>query len=294
VKVLVTGGSGLIGSRLLSRLASRHEVIALVRREPEPSTQPGVRFVRGDLAGSALPQQLPDRIDGVVHLAQSKRYRDFPEGAEDVFLINVQSTFRLLDYARRAGASSFVLASTGGLYGNSREPIPETAPLLPSSPYLRSKRMAELLLEDYAEWFSTVAVRPFFVYGPGSGQMLVSRLAQRILDEQEIVVDGEPGQRINPIFVDDAAAAFEAALDLTGEEVVNVAGEEIVSVGDLARRLGDALGRDAIVRHQGSGPEGDLVADTQRMRTVLGIEPATPLSIGLAEVARWLALPERS
>jgi nucleoside-diphosphate-sugar epimerase len=253
-----------------------------------------VRFVRGDLAGSRLPEELPDRIDGVVHLAQSMRYREFPDGAEDVFLVNVQSTFRLLDYARRAGASSFVLASTGGLYGHSREPIPETAPLLPTSPYLRSKRMAELLLEDYAEWFSTIAVRPFFVYGPGSGQMLVARLARQVLDDQEIVVQGEPGLRINPIFVDDAAAAFEAALDLTGEQVINVAGREIVSVGDLARRLAEALGRNAVVRHEGTGPDGDLIADTQRMRTVLGVEPATPLSSGLDAVARSLALPERS
>ena len=292
MKVLVTGGTGLIGSSLLTRLGGEHEVIALARREPE-SAPANVRFVRGDLAAGELPDELPDRIDGVIHLAQSMRYRDFPEGAEDVFLVNVQSTFRLLDYARRAEASSFVLASTGGLYGNSSEPIPESAPLNPTSPYLRSKRIAELLLEDYAESFSTVALRPFFVYGPGSGQMLVSRLARQILDGKEIRVEGDPGLRINPIYVDDAAAAFEAALRMTGSEAINVAGDEVVSVSDLASRLGEALGRKAVVRHEGSGPDGDLIADTGRMRSALGVEPATDLSSGLAEVARSLALPDR-
>jgi UDP-glucose 4-epimerase len=293
MKVVVTGGRGLIGSSLISRLAERHEVIALSRTEPAQGQRQNVRFVRGDLTESRLPEELPSPIDGVVHLAQSLRYREFPDGAEDIFLINVQGTFRLLDYARRAGAQSFVLASTGGLYGYSHAPIPETAPLRPSSPYLRSKRIAELLLEDYVDWFSTIVLRPFFVYGPGSGQMLVARLALQILEGTEIRVAGEPGLRINPIFVDDAAAAFEAALDLTGDQIVNVAGEEIVSVGDLARRLADALDRNAIVRHEGAGPEGDLIADTRRMRTLLGVEPATPLSRGIAAVARWLALPER-
>jgi UDP-glucose 4-epimerase len=267
-------------------------VIALARREPE-TVPANVRFVRGDLAAAELPQELPDRIDGVVHLAQSMRYRDFPDGAEDVFLVNVQSTFRLLDYARRAEASSFVLASTGGLYGVSQEPIPESAPLNPTSPYLRSKRIAELLLADYTESFSTVAVRPFFVYGPGSGQMLVSRLARQILDGEEIRVDGDPGLRVNPIYVDDAAAAFEAALGVTGSEAINIAGDEVVSISDLAQRLGEALGRKAVVRHEGSGPGGDLIADTARMRSTLGVEPATDLSSGLAEVARSLALPDR-
>ena len=294
MRVLVTGGTGLIGGRLLSRLGAEHEVIALARREPDPLPAK-VRFVRGDLAAAELPEELPDRIDGIVHLAQSMRYRDFPEGAEDVFRVNVQSTFRLLDYARRAEASSFVLASTGGLYGVSSEPIPETAPLNPTSPYLRSKRIAELLLEDYGDWFSTVAIRPFFVYGPGSGQMLVSRLARQILDGQEIVVEGDPGLRVNPIFADDAAAAFEAALGLTGAEVVNVAGREVISIGELARMLAEALGRDATtVRHEGAGPDGDLIADTGRMRTALGVEPATSLTKGLADVARGLALHEQS
>jgi UDP-glucose 4-epimerase len=293
MRVLVTGGTGLVGGSLLPRLAPNHEVIALARREPD-TVPSGVQFVRGDLSASELPEELPAEIDGVIHLAQSMRYRDFPDGAEDVFLVNVHSTFRLLDYARRAGASSFVLASTGGLYGVSPVPIPETAPLQPTSPYFRSKRMAELLLEDYVDIFSTVVVRPFFVYGPGGGQMLVSRLAQQILDGREIVVDGDPGLRINPIYVDDAAMAFEAALGLSGPETVNIAAEEVVSVGELALMLAKALGRDASVRHEGNGPEGDLIADTKRMRTVLGVEPATPLSEGLGEVARGLALHEKS
>ena len=113
MKILVTGGSGLIGRHLIERLAPRHEVVS-VGRTP-PTGRPG-------RARAAGPDEAPGRaspsgLDAVVHLAQSERYREFPEGAEDVFGVNVQSTFGLLEHARRSGARSFVLASTGGLYG---------------------------------------------------------------------------------------------------------------------------------------------------------------------------------
>jgi nucleoside-diphosphate-sugar epimerase len=73
MKVVVTGGRGLIGSSLISRLAERHEVIALSRTEPAQGQRQNVRFVRGDLTESRLPEELPSPIDGVVHLAQSLR-----------------------------------------------------------------------------------------------------------------------------------------------------------------------------------------------------------------------------
>ena len=62
------------------------------------------------------PTHLPSHIDGVLHLAQSHAYRDFPAGAVDMFRVNVASTASLLEYARRAGASRFYLASTGSVY----------------------------------------------------------------------------------------------------------------------------------------------------------------------------------
>ena len=165
MKLLVSGASGLLGRHLLGEIAEKHEVVALTRRETPPDT-PGVDWVRQDLRDPLELGALPGRIDGVVHLAQSERYRDFPEGAEDIFGVNVHSTFRLLEYARAAGAGRFVLASTGGVYAPRATPIDEGAPLATPGPYFRSKRMAELLVDDYSEILSGAVLRFFFIYGP--------------------------------------------------------------------------------------------------------------------------------
>jgi nucleoside-diphosphate-sugar epimerase len=267
-------------------MAPANEVFAVARGDSVPAVD-GVTWVRQDLSRPLDEDALPSALDAVVHLAQSERYRDWPDGAEDIFDVNVQSTFRLLRYARRAGAGRFVLASTGGVYAPRPEPIGEDAPLACPGPYFRSKRMAELLLDDYAGELRGVVLRLFFVYGPGPGQTLVPRLAERLLADEEIAIEGDPGMRMNPIYVDDAAGALEAALELDRGEVINVGGGEVVSITDLVRRLGVALGREPRIRHTGSSG-GDMVADVSRMRELLGAGEKMKLDDGLRAVASSL------
>ena len=104
-----------------------------------------------------------------MHLAQSAHYREFPEGAPDVFAVNVAlDRSASLEYARRAGARSVVLASTGGVYGYRRHPIRELRRRAATDDVLLPlQAAAELLAEAYAELFSVVVFRFFFVYGAG-------------------------------------------------------------------------------------------------------------------------------
>src|SRR5437870_2140671 len=105
-RILITGATGFIGRHLVERLRAQHELYCIARAIP-PAVSDRVFWVKDDLAVGLNEGQLPSRLDAVVHLAQSSRYRDFPEGARDVFAINVRSTFDLLEYARRSGARSF-------------------------------------------------------------------------------------------------------------------------------------------------------------------------------------------
>jgi nucleoside-diphosphate-sugar epimerase len=148
------------------------------------------------------------------------------------------------------------------------------------------------VLGGYRELLHTVVLRPFFVYGEGQRRMLIARLAERIAAGREIVIDGDPGLRCNPVHVEDMVRVFEPALTTPVAGVVNVAGPDVVSMSDLVAALGEAIGVEPVVRHRPATAGGDLVADTGRMRGELGIEPRVGLRDGLRRVA--LELSRRS
>jgi UDP-glucose 4-epimerase len=290
MKIVVTGGTGFIGRHLLAELRERHEIVALTRSEPPEELVDGVDWREQDLREPL--RGLPDRIDGVVHLAQSLRYKEFPEGAADVYAVNVDSTFRLLEWARAASAGTFVLASTGGLYAYADAPVHEDDVVHPAGFYFRAKYAAELLVGAYADQLRPVVLRPFFVYGAGQRRMLIARLAEQIAAGAEIVIDGDPGLRCNPLHVDDMVRVFEPALAGPLSGVVNVAGPEVVSMSELVAGLGRALGIEPVVRHRPGAAPGDLVAATQRMREGLGVTARVGMAEGLRRVAAALPSPQ--
>jgi UDP-glucose 4-epimerase len=284
VRVLVTGATGLVGGRLLPVLAERHDVVALARRPVD-----GFETLVADLSGEP---ELPERVDAVVHLAQSPRFREWPEGAADMYAVNVHATFRLLEQARSAGVRHFVQASTGAVYAPSDAPLREDDPVAPSGFYARSRLAAEVLAAGYADQFSAVVLRPFFIYGPEQTGMLVPALASRVLAGEEVTVQGDPGIAITPIHVDDAVRAVVAAVELEQPAVVNVAGAETVTMTGLVTLLAELAGREPRIRHAAGGAP-DLVADIGRMRSLLGVEPAVTLREGLAGVVSRLAAHAR-
>jgi nucleoside-diphosphate-sugar epimerase len=227
---------------------------------------------------------LPHHVDTIIHLAQSKLYRQFPDGAKDIFDINIQSTFRLLEYARQAGVECFILASSGGIYGYSYEKCVETDPVSPLNFYLSSKHTAELMIANYKQFFRTVVFRFFFVYGPAQKGMLISNLLDNVLSGKTITIEGNPGLRINPIYIEDALRVFEPALHLQTSDLFNVAGDENVTITDLVNLMEKVSGKEAIIEHTDSNPQGDLIGDNTRMKEVLGVYPKTSLREGLSHM----------
>lgn len=283
MRILITGAAGFIGHPLVEHLTQSHEVFGLSRRPSAPA-----RSIQMDLSEGLDVAALPPRIDAVMHLAQSEHFREFPERADHIYAVNVESTFRLLEYARRAGASRFILASSGGIYGYAKEAVVESAEPHPPDFYLRSKQLAEILLFAYERYFTPIAVRPFFAYGVGQRPiMFIPRLVKNVLAGNPITLNPPDGLLVNPIHVDDAVKAFSAALTADFSGAINVAGPEVLSLGQIVRIIGGYLGREPVTERVAEAP-GNVVGDVTLMSRVLG-PPAVPFSEGIVDLCRRAA-----
>jgi len=283
-RILVTGSTGLLGVRVVELGAALGHEMRAVGRSASRAAQGNVHSIAMDLSQPLDRSALPPRVDAVLHLAQSRRFREFPEGAKDVFAVNVARTAELLDYAHSAGASHFVLASTGGVYAPSATPLTEDSPLATEPAfYPASKLAAELLAHPYAGLMTVAILRFFFIYGPGqASDMLMPRLVSTVREGRAIRLQGTDGLSFNPIHVDDAAAATLAAVSLKDSATINVAGPVSVTLREIGEIIGAGLDKQPRfeLENETSPP---LVADTALMRRLL-VEPSVTPQAGIGDM----------
>lgn len=293
-RILVSGANGLLGAATLEQLAIEHEVTALVRKIPLVKKANSIQYIEIDLSGDWDISQLPNQMDSVIHVAQSNRYKDFPDSALEVFNVNLTSTIKLLEYGRIANIDRFVLASTGGLYAENRLPLNENSALFSPDKlthYLGTKLASEIFATNYRAFFEVDILRIFFMYGPGQKpNMLIPRLITSIKNGEPITLAGEKGIRLNPIFVGDVVSIIQKRIDSTGSEVFNVAGKEVVTLKDLSVQIGKITNQEPRFVHRDIQP--DLVSESARCDEILE-GSQTNLKEGLSKTIAWLdGLPD--
>ena len=289
-RCIVTGASGLIGSHLLPSLIDEWEVHATTRRGPV-GLRDGVRWHSMDLRAPDT-SVLPDRADAVVYLAQSEHFREFPEKAQAIFDVNVAAVLQFLEYARRSGARTFVLASSGGVYPSSDSGLSEDLEIATRRDlgfYLGTKLCSEILAEQYTPLFTVVMLRFFFVYGPGQApHMLVPRLVRSVETGTPITLTGQEGIRINPTYVDDAVRATVRSLTLPESHRINIGGPEVVTLRELADTIGGVVGRAPVFAVDAAAQPRHLFADVSKMRNLLHA-PTVTLRDGIERLVRAMS-----
>ena len=244
--VLVTGGSGFVGSAVVTGLLARkHEVVATSNVLTEAMTEhPGLSWVLWDALVEPLPKIDWARLDTVLHLAMPERLFDFPEGAVPVYELGVASTFRLLEAARRHGVRRLAVASTGNVLGACGGPARETNLLyLPLSFYGTAKACMELLVRGYEPILSTAILRFYHPYGPGGDRFLVNRLVRLVAEGKEITIEGADGILLNPVWVEEMAEGVCAAVVSDAAGVFHFGGPDVLTL----RRLIELIGSTALI-----------------------------------------------
>ncbi|MCK4846043.1 MAG: NAD(P)-dependent oxidoreductase [Deltaproteobacteria bacterium] len=271
--ILITGSKGHIGSNLVQALKAEGDCHIF-----EATRENGC-----DLEEKGWVNNIPDgHYDVVIDLAQSRRYRDFPEGNEDVFAVNIRSTFELLEWSRIRGVKRFVFASTGIVYENQHgRKLNETDPCLPRSLYAASKLCAEHLIRQYADFFQVVIMRIFGVYGPSQSGNIIPSMIQRVRNGEEIYLAGNKGFFTTPIFISDCIKAIsKVALDQldTRELIFNLTGNEVLSLAEIVNIISKALNTKANIVVTEEEPQW-VCGDNTLMRTFY--RPEIPFALGL-------------
>ena len=271
---LVMGGTGLIGSHLIQALSCDYEVYVLSRSFDRDDSNHQIHFIHGDLRSLNWMDVLPEKVDFVIHLAQSQHYKAFPDEMEDIVDINIQSLLQSLDYARKVQVKAFVYASSGGIYGFGDTPFREDAPLYLRDDlgfYLSGKMCAEILAQNYSAFMPVMALRFFFVYGKGQRrQMFLPRIVDNVLEERPIFLDGEMGMSCNPIHVADAVRAIRQALLLRTSEVMNIAGPEVIALREMGEIIGRKTSALPLFDVKIDVKPKSLIADIDKMTRLLG------------------------
>ena len=320
MRILVTGGRGLLGTAVAQELiAQGHDVTCFQRGTPSID----VRTIQGDVRDPSAVNEAVSGNDVVVHMAA----RVSTVGPwQDFWNVNVRGTRHALDAARRSGVERFVfisspsVAHTGGaLVGRAATPAD---PRGARSAYSRSKALAEELTLQCTD-LATVAIRPHLVWGPGDTQ-LIGRIIERARAGRLVLIDGGAAL-IDTTVIDNAATAIAAAVERAPDPQVRgrafvisngeprtvselltaicsaagVAGPTRSVPAPLARAAGGAIEAAwRILRRTDEPPMTRFLAEQlstahwfaqQQAREALAWTPTVDIETGLARLRSWFA-----
>ena len=272
MKIVVTGGSGLVGTFVLQELKDRHELMVLDRHAPKIK---GMPFVKGDILDLDACRKTFEGADAVIHLAAIRDPLNDPP--ERVMHVNVMGTFMVHQAAVDAGVRRVVQASSDATYGlvfSTRAfspeylPLDEEHPQRPQDPYGLSKVVGEEIARSFTRkcGLETVAVRICFVWLPEQAEMYAP-----------LTRDPEEPKWMKGLWIYthawDAARAFRLAAEAPGIEyeafLISAADNGTVyDTMDLVRRFypGDIPLKRKLVGKAS-------LADWSKAKKILGYEP---------------------
>lgn len=293
-RVVVTGGSGFIGSHLVERLLVEGNTVIVLDNfhtgRPENlarlSNHPALEFHEQDISEFGRIKSLFNDVDWVFHLAALADIVPSIQRPLEYHRANVDGTAAVLEASRAASVPRFVYAASSSCYGiPDIYPTPESAPIAPRYPYALTKYLGEECVRHWGKVYKlpVVSLRLFNVYGPRSrtsgtyGAVFGVFLAQKLAGKPFTVV-GDGTQTRDFTFVTDVVDAFvkAAASDLR-DEVMNVGSGQAHRVN----RLVELLGGEVVYVPKRPGEPDCTLADIGKIRRLLGWEPKVSLEAGV-------------
>jgi UDP-glucose 4-epimerase len=316
-KILVTGGNGFIGSKVVNKLLSETDISIVLlsnsRNVNEKSLKVKQRqenlpltFYTLDIRDKKAVLDLfnKEKPDTCVHLAAKISVADSKRNPNETMEINVEGTVNVLEACYKNDVKNFVFASSAAVYGDIAElPIKENSSLEPQSPYGSSKMLAEEHIMSYKlakKIENAIMLRIFNVYGIGqeSETDVISRFAGRLSKGLPPIIYGDGSQTRDFISVNDVADAFllsVKAIDSNSYDeelellpIFNIGTGVPTSITQIAQKMIQILGTKLEPIHEELTDDTAGIlhsyADMRRAKKTLNFVPKQDIFNGLKEV----------
>lgn len=296
MKVLVTGGSGFIGTHIVEELKSRgHSVKVFDRRVPKVE---GLEWLDGDLRWAGDCDRAVRNVDGIIHLAARISVDESLDYIWNYFNDNLMSTVNLFMAAAKHKVNSVVFTSSCEVYGETpRSGANEEAPCNPTSPYAASKYGAEraaLTFERVHPALNLAVLRPFNTYGewqkPYRAGAVIPTFIMEALEGRSLRVHGKGDQIRDYVYVKDIARAHVEVLEKGCEGIFNVASGNPRSINSIAETIVKLVGKGNIEHVPDARKGAQLrysVGNASKLAKSTGWRPVHSFEPTLKGVIRW-------
>jgi len=302
-KILVTGGTGLVGKPLVDALIERGAQVRIASLDDPSRAHPQSEFQRTNLMNFKNCLEACEGMDYVFHLAAVKGSPAMTARKPASFFVPIISiNTNMMEAARQCGVKRYLYTSTNGVYAPAEilreEDVWKTFPSENDKFAGWAKRMGELQAEAYKieyGWKEIAIVRPANIYGPydnfdPENAMVIPSLIRRALEgEDPFVVWGDGSAVRDFIHVQDVVKGILLAMEKLPPEPVNLGSGKGTSIRELVEVILSNLDHKPKVVWDISKPSGDRkrVLDISRAKKWLGFEPEISIERGIPEVMEW-------
>ncbi len=284
-RILVTGGAGLIGSRMVAQLLPENEVVVAdnLSNGIRDSVPDEAEFVNVDLADeAAVAEVITDDLDAVFHFAAAEKYVNSDEPRKQ-FEVNGEITYNILERMQDVGVSNLVFTSSSTVYGEAPRPTPEDyAPLEPISIYGAAKLSEESLLSVFAHSYDFTVWNFRFanIVGPRFGHGVVPDFVEKLqANPEKLVILGNGRQEKSYMHVSECVEAIAHVVENADAPMnsYNLGTRTTTSVTTIADIVSDEMGLDP--EYEYTGGDRGWTGDVPKMRlsieklSALGYEP---------------------
>ncbi len=284
MKILITGGAGYVGSKLVPRLLNLNYHISvldlMIYGEDVLEKNKNLNLIKGDIRDKDLLERIVPGHDIVIHLACISNDPSFELNPKLGKSINFDAFEPLVNISRKNSVNKFIYASSSSVYGiKSEKNVTEDMSLDPLTDYSRFKADCEKILNSYkTDDFVTTTIRPSTVCGYAKRQRLdlvVNILTNHAFHKKEIKVFG--GEQLRPnIHIDDMIDSYIAIINAPNKkingEIFNV-GFKNQTVFELAENVQEILDDNVKITKVKSNDNRSYHVSCEKIKDILGFQP---------------------